>query len=248
MNILETFWLQSKLCRQHISCLHFRCVKGFHHDLGQCPVWFMWTSTNLTSNGTFATFSLTLSKLSKTEVRSYWFLICWKGHDKNKLPKQMKSREKCSLFWYFFDSSDKVDCVLQIFDMVHIKRLEIHPNIVGFPLVYGNMIGCLKRPFFPWEHVIDMLASISYIFDIRIWNYPSLAPLHIAILLLLHFFMEITFSLENFKWDILLYIFFIWYLSDKKWKKKNEEKTGENKKLNHLMYLTSVQYPKCILI
>ena len=39
--------------------------------------------------------------------------------------------------------------MLQIFDMVHIKRLEIHPNIVGFPLVYGNMIGCLKRPFFP---------------------------------------------------------------------------------------------------
>ena len=134
----------------------------------------------------------------------------------------------------FFRRRGIADCVLQIFDMVHKKGLEIHPNIGCsiFALVYGNMIGSyVEGLFFPErEHVIDMRASISYIFDIRIWNYPSLTPLLllcILLLLLFHFFMEITFSLENFKWDLLqyfLYLISVWY---QKWKKKNEERTGE---------------------
>ena len=50
----------------------------------------------------------------------------------------------------FFRRRGIADCVQQIFDMVHKKGLEIHPNIGCsiFALVYGNMIGSYVEGLF----------------------------------------------------------------------------------------------------
>lgn len=139
----------------------------------------------------------------------------------------------------FFRRLGIADCVQQIFDMVHKKGLEIHPNIGCsiFALVYGNMIGSYVEGLFSQrEHVIDMRASISYIFDIRIWNYPSLTPLLLlCILLLLFHFLWKSHSVLRILNETYYCIFFIWYLSDI----RNERRRMKKEQVKNIVQIQS---------